>query len=109
MELELNTVLEDESPQEIAELLLEMWRQCCAGNSTLVTDTLAKEFTRHEVIQKSQKIDIEDADSDNDCLSTVMESIMETDDANMVTADIPKVLTVDADGWEIVTKSRRKR
>jgi hypothetical protein len=48
MESDFNTLCEDESPDELGELLVTMWKQCGDGDFTLATNALAREFTRHE-------------------------------------------------------------
>ncbi|CAM6001887.1 unnamed protein product [Sphagnum balticum] len=46
-----------------------MWAQCCRGDYTLVTNALAREYCRAEVMQQCQGIDqsgdIEGGDSDD--------------------------------------------
>ena len=48
MENDFNTICEDESPDELGDLLCTMWRQCGEGDFNLVTNALAREYTRHE-------------------------------------------------------------
>jgi len=47
METDFNTICEDESTEELGDLLCLMWTQCGVGDYTLVTNALAREFYRH--------------------------------------------------------------
>lgn len=64
------TVCEDGSPDELGELFVTMWRQCCAGDMSMVTNILAKEYVRHEMVSKSQGLEggdvIDEEDDEND-------------------------------------------
>lgn len=66
LETHFNTICEDGSPDELGELFVQMWRDCCNGDFTLVTNILAKEFVRHEMISKSQGLDSGDVVDDDD-------------------------------------------
>eukprot|EP01041_Mallomonas_annulata_P009795 gene9795-20383_t len=106
MEIEFNTICEDESAAEVAELLLLMWRQCGVGDFSLVTNALAREFSRHEVLSRSQGM-VADGDSDSDDDETEdMDSTMMTTDDKVEVPDVPKV---DPDGWETVARGKKKR
>ena len=111
LETEFSTVCEDDSPSEIAELLLDMWRQCCAGDFLLAINALARDYARHEVINLSQGMNMDsddDADEDlregADPLAISSTIVME----EVIEEPLPRV---DKDGWEMVTrgKSARKR
>ena len=44
-----------------------MWRECSAGDFTLSTNALAREYMRHEVVSRSQGLEAGDAiDSDDE-------------------------------------------
>jgi len=101
MELEFQTICEDESISEIASLFLDMWRQCNEGDITLVKNALSREFMRHAVLEQSQGVDCDDDVMDDeicpaDALKEEVSDVMD-DAANNV-----------SDGWELVTKGRRK-
>jgi len=108
MELELQTICEDNSPQELSLLLVDMWRQCEGGDFTLVTNALAREYCRHEVkaLEKSIEMTEDDELDENEIkMETVMEIEDEIDTAE-IAASIPRV---DAEGFEIVGKKSRRK
>jgi coenzyme F420-reducing hydrogenase delta subunit len=120
LETEFSTICEDGSPDELGELFCSMWRQCLDGNYTMVTDILAKEYMRHEVITQSQGLsagDIDDGESDDEegaegmedtvaeQTQTALQQIQEENQMEEVEPEVPKV---DADGWEIVDRSQKK-
>ena len=115
METQFSTILEDNSPDELGDLLVTMWRQCCGGDFTLVTNALAREFVRHEVVRRSQGLEGGDAiDSDDDDgggddgvkvaqLAAVAEGGMEMEEEEEDEV-APKV---DPDGWETVARGKK--
>jgi pre-rRNA-processing protein TSR2 len=119
LETEFSTICEDDSPDELGELLCTMWRQCLDGNYAMVTDILAKEYMRHEVITRSQGLsagDIDDGESDgeegegmedalNEQTQTALQKIQEENEMEEVEPEVPKI---DADGWETVDRSHKK-
>lgn len=126
MDTQFATELEDGSPAEIGEIICTMWRQCGEGNFNQVTDTLSREFQRHDVLSRSQGLcggDVmEDSDSEGEecsqgveidaiasatLASTSSMFVEETPIANVFgfTAEPP----VDADGWETVAARRGRR
>jgi pre-rRNA-processing protein TSR2 len=123
LETEFNTICEDGSPDELGELFVTMWRQCMEGNYTLVTDILAKEYVRHEMVSRSQGLVSGDIDDHSDdgmddtavkeaVEEAVTEQIQQTEDNNNAGAagmededDAPPL--VDPDGWETVDRSRK--
>jgi hypothetical protein len=54
MERHFNTILEDDSPDEIGELLCELFRKCCEGDFTLVHSLQAKQAARVSAVTQSQ-------------------------------------------------------
>lgn len=136
LDFHFQTICEDGSPDEIGDIFCTMWRQCIIGDFTLVTNALAKEYVRHEMVSKSEGLTGGDAadDSDNDdnnneselllqeALSAHkaasrsnnnMESINENDEQQDMLIDsenieIAQTLPkVDPDGWETVTKGKK--
>mmetsp|Transcript_8090 Transcript_8090/g.8240 ORF Transcript_8090/g.8240 Transcript_8090/m.8240 type:complete len:192 (-) Transcript_8090:76-651(-) len=115
MEVEFSTICEDESCAEVAELLLEMWRQCSQGDFTLVTNALGREYARHEVLNQSRGMDM---GSDNEDEGgggggeggVEMEAVIETMETVESVADsVPEEPRIDADGWETVGRRRSTR
>lgn len=117
LECEFNTICEDGSPDELGELIVNMWRECCTGSFNLVTDVLAREFVRHEMISRSQGIcgkgDIAD-DADDDVDTTALEQVVHEEvmqlptlDSIMETEEAPEL--VDPDGWEKVQRSKKSK
>lgn len=100
LEVEMNIICEDGSPDELSELLVTMWRECGEGNFTLVTNALAREYTRHDVLSKSQGLETGDCiDEDDD------------EDENMEMDDEPRqpaLPIIDEDGFETVVSKRNK-
>ena len=97
----MNIICEDGSPDELAELLVTMWRECGEGNFTLVTNALAREYTRHDVMSKSQGLET------GDCIDDEEESEdMEMDDAPEPRQPILPV--IDEDGFETVLPKRNR-
>mmetsp|Transcript_8199 Transcript_8199/g.13613 ORF Transcript_8199/g.13613 Transcript_8199/m.13613 type:complete len:269 (+) Transcript_8199:65-871(+) len=66
MEMNFNTICEDDSPTELGDMFCTMWRQCITGDFTLVTNALSREYIRHEMVSKSQGLDGGDADDGSD-------------------------------------------
>lgn len=118
METQFNTILEDGSPDELGELLVTMWRQCGEGDFTIVTNALAREFVRHEVVGRSQGVeggDAIDSDDDDECgddtegiiaaelAAVTEEGAMDMDDDD----EEEEVSRVDPDGWETVARGKK--
>ena len=109
MESEFNTVCEDGSYDELGELFCKMWRECCEGNFTMVTDILAKEYVRHEMVSKSQGLSNGDADDDSDNENNVedaeemireaLEEVQEDGNAMAQEEEAEAPPLVDPDGW----------
>ena len=133
LDIHFQTICEDGSPDEIGDIFCTMWRQCIIGDFTLVTNALAKEYVRHEMVSKSEGLTGGDAadDSDNDdnnneselllqeALSAhkvsinSMQSINEIDEEQAMIIDnenieiVQTIPKVDPDGWETVTKGKK--
>lgn len=121
METNFNTVCEDNSPDELGDLLVTMWRQCCAGDFTLATNALAREFVRHETLSKCQGLgpsgDVIDSDDDEDEEGAVMDAgglgagDEGADAGGAMEAEAeqaPSQPLVDPDGWETVIRGKSK-
>ena len=118
METQFSTILEDNSPDELGDLLVTMWRQCGEGDFTLVTNALAREYVRHEVVRRSQGLEGGDAiDSDDEGgddgadtsaqLVAIAEGAMEMEDDDEEEEEAaPKV---DPDGWETVARGKKTK
>jgi pre-rRNA-processing protein TSR2 len=124
LETEFNTILEDGSPDELGELFVTMWRECMEGNFERVTNILAKEFVRHEMVTKSQGLasgDIDDGSDDGADDSELNETVAEEaklqlegagsslgmiEEEEEEEANPPKL--VDPEGWEVVDRSNKK-
>jgi pre-rRNA-processing protein TSR2 len=114
LEQEFNTICEDGSPEELGEMFCLMWGKCCAGDFTMVTDVLAREYVRHEMVSKSQGLSGGDADSDDEevgdngeaMIADAMETIQEEETA-MQEEEAPPL--VDPDGWEVVSRKNNKK
>ena len=112
METQLNTVCEDNSIEEISELLVLMWRECGQGNFNLVTNALSREFQRHEVLSRSQGIDntgdMMDSDEEDEVTAgneAVLQAIAEDDTMD----EEPPEPLIDADGFETVRRKGKKK
>jgi len=112
METQLNTVCEDNSIEEIGELLVLMWRECGQGNFNLVNNALSREVQRQEVLSRSQGIDstgdMMDSDEEDEVTAgneAVLNAITEED----VMDEEPPEPLVDADGFETVRRKGKNR
>lgn len=126
MDTKFSTICEDESTDEIGDLFVTMWRQCGEGNFTLVTNALAREFVRHEVLSQSVGLDggdemdeedEEDTAIDHDrgeamVMDRIQECVEECDEeeaAEALDAAESGAMTVDPDGWETVHRGKSKK
>lgn len=124
LETHFNTICEDGSPEELGELFVQLWRQCCAGDFAMVRDIMSKEATRNKasVVSSSQGLSGGDADdgSDDDdgdgkdlleeAMGQAMGTILEEEEMGetMETENDTAPPLVDADGWETVVKKGKK-
>jgi hypothetical protein len=123
METHFSTICEDGSTDELGEMFVTMWRQCCEGDFTLVTNALSREFQRHEVLSQCQGIsntgDVMENDEDDVSLANnvdVMQSIIEEEsmDVGQITdrtENQEEKMTsqqVGSDGWEMVSRGKSK-
>lgn len=128
METEFNAVCEDGSPDEIGEVLAQMFRACCAGDFSMVERTLHNERVRADSgkrnsvgIDRGDAVLSDDEDEDgrvdgaqeNMLLEAIAEGAEGGEDGGMdVEAPelipAPRVPIVDEDGFETVVR-RSKR
>ena len=120
METDFNTVCEDESTDEIGELLVNLWRQCGEGDFTIVNKIISTESKRLEVIGQSRGLergDEMDSDDENEGLSmprldAIVEGTSGIDETDMETEELesaePEPPRIDPDGWETVTRNNKK-
>lgn len=117
MESEFNTVCEDGSYDELGELFCKMWRECCDGDFSMVSDILAREFVRHEMVTKSQGLSGGDADDDSDneggdgeeMIREAMEDVEEESNVMAQEEEAEAPPLVDPDGWEVVDRGNKKK
>jgi pre-rRNA-processing protein TSR2 len=111
LETNFETICEDDSPDELGELLVQMYRECGLGNFTLVTNTLSREFQRHSVVSRSQGIeqggDAIDSDEDGEMTNEGNNSNMGVIVEEEEEEEVPP--RVDADGWENVVSGKKKK
>ncbi len=114
METDFNAICEDDSTDEIGNILCTMWRECGQGDFTLVNKTLSTESKRAATIQQSQGMeggDMIDSDDENDGASlpsgTMNSRIEEGDEAMEEVEEEEPVPLVDPDGWQTVSKPKK--
>ena len=111
LEVNFNVICEDGSIEEIAELVIEMWKKCGDGDFTIAINTLGREANRFEVINKSQGIDQGDAiddddDDDDDVGGMELDTNMDVDDNTNIKKEKPQKV-IDEEGFETVFRRRR--
>mmetsp|Transcript_20536 Transcript_20536/g.28303 ORF Transcript_20536/g.28303 Transcript_20536/m.28303 type:complete len:228 (+) Transcript_20536:49-732(+) len=130
LDVNFYTVCEDGSTEEVGDILCTMFRQCCEGDFTLVHNSLAREYVRHEheVLQQSQGLcedgdvdDNEDIDPNNieslnsviaDRIQSIEEEVEEEikiepiEVENTTTTDVAIGMQNVEDGWETVQRGK---
>lgn len=139
METDFNTLCEDGSAEEIGEILVTMWRQCAAGDFTLVNNIREKEarvagnFRQSQGLEGGDEIDSDDENEGLDMAEVTAEymptmpsfsfsatqsavaaagtsTIPEnTEDAMDTTTTEEKSPQPDPDGWEVAGRRRTKK
>eukprot|EP01035_Chromulina_nebulosa_P017324 gene17324-22865_t len=119
LETFFNTICEDGSPDEVGDILVNMWRKCCDGDFTFVESIIKKENNRTDVLKASQGLDNGDAidsDDENDgipILEAISEdnNVMSNEDNNndMNVIDDEDNNKPNEEGWETVTRSKNKK
>ena len=131
LESDFNTLCEDESTDEIGNILVNMWRECGDGNFERVHQIISRERLRStDVIKQSQGLesgDMIDSDDENEGgeleaeIGARDESIIpfEFSSASSSIADVAMMVesseapelveapVADPDGWETVTKPKK--
>lgn len=99
-------ICEDESPEEIGELLITMWRECKDGNYQLVQNVIQREREKHDSISRSQGIEggdiIDEGDeeaADGDMELALAEAVAEVDDTPLI----------DEDGFQTVVRGKKSK
>lgn len=129
LDTNFSTICEDGSPDELGEVFCTMWRQCCAGDFSMVTNVLAKEYVRHEMVSKSQGLEggdtIEEGDEEEENGTDGAETNQQVEqmvqqalaqgqqqDAGEMQTDGPEEQApplVDPDGWEMISRGRKAK
>mmetsp|Transcript_26601 Transcript_26601/g.39528 ORF Transcript_26601/g.39528 Transcript_26601/m.39528 type:complete len:182 (-) Transcript_26601:85-630(-) len=99
VDAEFSMVCEDGSPDEIAELLLAMYREAREGNFTLVQNALNREQARADALSRSQGIER------GDVIDEPIEECTQEEEQTIIENHAPEV---DEDGFQTVTKGRRR-
>jgi hypothetical protein len=124
LDTQFSTICEDGSPDELGEVFVAMWRQCCIGDFSMVTSTLAKEYVRHEMVSRSQgleggdAIDEEDEEDATECMTEMVvkhqveqlavQALEGQQGLDMVQAE-EQAPVVDPEGWETVTRGSKTK
>ncbi|KAJ1424836.1 Pre-rRNA-processing protein TSR2-domain-containing protein [Ochromonadaceae sp. CCMP2298] len=66
LETNFSTICEDGSPLELGDVFCDMWRQCIAGDFTLVTNALSRECLWHKTITQLEGLNNRDAGNGSD-------------------------------------------
>ncbi len=104
---EFSMVCEDGSPDEIGEILIQMWRECNEGEFRIVQNVIGKEREREALnpLKQSQGLEGGDAIDENE------ETGEETPDISMEMAEAveeaPTGPIIDEDGFETVVRGKR--
>jgi hypothetical protein len=112
-----------------------MWNQCCKGDFTLVTNALAREYERSEILQQCQgidqsgdKIDSDDGDDDDEVSNSNSNMLTEEENCNnqyninnessssnlnhnqaILNSGIEMEVIMEDSNWQPVTRSKSKR
>lgn len=117
---EFSMVCEDGSPEEIGEILIQMWRECSEGNFNLVQNIIGRErdrqmrnpLTQSQGLEGGDIIDEneEDNNHDNDNYNNInnnsidMFEITEPQEEYVRPGPI-----IDEDGFETVVRGKKSR
>ena len=106
MDEDFQTTCEDGSPGELGELFCTMWRNCGAGDFTIVNNAMASERVRNDTIARSMGLDSgtgDAIDSDDEC-----EDGMDMEEAAEAMEAVPEEPLVDEDGFMMAGKGKKK-
>lgn len=130
LEANFSTICEDGSPDELGDLLVLMWQQCCVGDFTLVNNATSREVARSAaggVVGQSQGLeggDVDDGSDDginnNDALFADQAELMairgeelgtieEDGTTDMIEDSTPAPPAVDVDGFETVARGKKSK
>jgi hypothetical protein len=106
VEEEFSMICEDGSPEEIGELLIQMWRECCQGEFRLVSNVIGRETDRQALNPLNQSQGLEGGD-----IIEGPEEYEECPDLELMEPseiiEEPAEPLVDEDGFERVTKGKK--
>lgn len=122
---EFSMICEDGSPEEIGEILIQMWRECSEGNFNLVQIVIGKERDRQALnpLNKSQGLeggdvigeDDDEEGGENPNLSMEMADIGEENEEEQEEKQQQQQQSIragpiiDEDGFETVVRGRKSR
>lgn len=118
MESRFNTVCEDESPDEIGEILVQMFHKCSSGDFTMVDGLLAKAAVRQNIVNQSQGLangDVMDSEDEGEDgleeqshqISAACEAVEKAQEAACMETEAPSI--PDPDGWVTVPAKNAKK
>jgi len=101
---ELNTTAEDGSVDEVANLLVDLYEDCCNGNYEMLEELRATySQTSASVVKVSNGDDEESDDEDDDQTTDMM-----VDASNQKQEAMPVDEPVADDGWTVVSSRKNK-
>ena len=109
LETNFSTICEDESPDELGQLIVTLYKQSGEGNFDLVNEIIAREARRKGVVAQSVGVDQGDAvmESDEEEGSDAgADGDAEEQFKEAVREEIPKL--IDEEGFELVSKKGKK-
>lgn len=95
LDTNFSTICEDGSPDELGDLFCDMWRECVAGNTNLVTNALSREYVRHEMVSRSEGLAGGDADDGSDGEEDNMETEQQLREAVAAGLAAPRLAAID--------------
>jgi hypothetical protein len=105
---QFSMVCEDGSPEEIGELLIQMWRECSEGEFRLVSNVVAREIDRQALnpLNHSQGLEggdiIEGPEDEENPDMEMIESLEPVE-------EVPIEPLVDEEGFERVTRGKKAK
>lgn len=109
-----NTECEDGSPDEIGELLCELWRTCGEGDFTLANRIIERGQSRqgaHTISQGYDNGDAADSDGEDEAMGIedLSEEQIQSASSNSMVVEEDEEEMPDPDGWQTVRRGRRKK
>jgi hypothetical protein len=108
VEVEFSMICEDGSTEEIGDLLIQMWRECCQGEFRLVSNVIGRETDRQaqNPLNQSQGLEagdiIEGPEEDDECPDLM-------DPSEVIEEEEVGEPLVDEDGFERVTRGKKAK